>query len=60
MECWVDFGADGASALLGSKSGVAVQLKAKFPLIISWHCFNHRLELAVSDAVKSCTQINHF
>ena len=59
-EYWVGLGVDGASVMLGSKSGVATQLKAKFPLIVSWHCFNHRLELAVSDAVKCCTQINHF
>jgi len=26
----------------------------------SWHCFNHHLELALSDAVKCCTQVNHF
>jgi len=40
-EYWMGFGADGASVVFGSKSGVAAQLKAKFPLIISWHCFNH-------------------
>ena len=29
-------------------------------MIVSWHCFNHRLELAVSDAVKACTEVNTF
>jgi len=27
---------------------------------VTWHCFNHMLELAVSDATKSTTQVNHF
>lgn len=57
---WVGFGCDGASVMMGSKAGVAVRLKSQFPLLISWHCFNHRLELAVGDAVKCCTEINHF
>ena len=28
--------------------------------MIPWHCLNHRLELGVDDAVKSCTALNHF
>lgn len=59
-EYWIGLGVDGASVMLGGKSGVATQLKAMFPCIVAWHCFNHRLELAVSDAVKSCSEINHF
>ena len=59
-ECWFGLGTDGASVMLGSKSEVAAQLKALFPKIISWHCFNHRLELSVHDAIKSCVEINHF
>ena len=59
-KCWFGLGTDGASIMLGSKSGVAAQLKALFPKIISWHCFNHRLELSVHDAIKSCVEINHF
>jgi hypothetical protein len=57
---WIGLGTDGASVMLGIKSGVAAKLTISFPRLISWHCFNHRLELAVSDAVKSCTEINHF
>ena len=57
---WLGLGIDGAAVMTGSKSGVATQLKSRFPLLISWHCFDHRLELAVYDAVKSCTEINHF
>jgi hypothetical protein len=58
VEHWIGLAVDGASVMLGNKSGVATQLKAKFPLLLSWHCFNHRLELAVSDAVKCCVAIN--
>ena len=46
--------------MMGGKSGVAARLKSQFPLLISWHCFNHRLELSVGDAVKCCTEVNHF
>ena len=57
-ECFIGFASDGASVMLGKKSGVATRLKARFPQLMTWHCLNHRLELAVNDAVKSCTQIN--
>eukprot|EP00794_Sanderia_malayensis_P019804 gene19804-21744_t len=47
------FTCDGASVMLGVKSDVGKRLKDQFPAIVIWHCMNHRLELAVSDAVKS-------
>ena len=43
---------DGASVMLGRKSGVASRLQAIFPNITVWHCSAHRLELAVADVVK--------
>jgi 3-dehydroquinate dehydratase len=43
---------DGAAVMFGSRGGVKKLLKEKFPSIILWHCANHRLELAVHDAVK--------
>ena len=49
----VAFCSDGASVMLGKDSGVATKLKAKFPGIVTWHCLNHRLELCVSDGIKS-------
>jgi len=58
--CWVGFGSDGASVMVGCTSGVCVRLQNKFPHIIGWHCVNHRLELSVHDAVKLCTAENHF
>ncbi len=57
---WLGLGTDGASVMLGKRGGLCTKLKEKFPNLISWHCFNHRLELAVHDAVKACTEINHF
>lgn len=50
---------DGASVMLGKNSGVLIRLKEMFPNIVLWHCMCHRIELAVGDAVKSVTQINH-
>ncbi|XP_022170490.1 E3 SUMO-protein ligase KIAA1586-like, partial [Myzus persicae] len=60
VEHWVSFVTDGASVLLGKKNGVAVRLKEKYPLIFSWHCLNHLLELAVGDTLKEITATNHF
>ena len=57
---WVGLGTDGASVMVGSKSGLAARLKANFPQLVSWHCFNHRLELSVNDAIKCCNEVNHF
>ena len=56
----IAFTSDGASVMLGKKSGVAKRLSDRYPNIIIWHCLNHRLELAVSDAVKDIGGINHF
>uniref|UniRef100_A0A8C9X006 HAT C-terminal dimerisation domain-containing protein n=1 Tax=Sander lucioperca TaxID=283035 RepID=A0A8C9X006_SANLU len=51
---------DGASVMLGRKSGVATRLKTRFPNIMVWHCSAHRLELAVGDVMKEMGAINHF
>ncbi|GAA6094967.1 E3 SUMO-protein ligase KIAA1586-like [Tachysurus ichikawai] len=48
---WVSFVSDGASVMLGKNSGVATRLTARYPNLFTWHCMNHRLGLAVSDAV---------
>ncbi len=58
--CWIGLGVDGASVMLGIKGGLAARLKLMYPRLISWHCFNHRLELSVNDAIKACSEINHF
>ena len=51
---------DGASVMLGRKSGVAVRLQSLFPNLVVWHCAAHRLELAVGDVVKEMAAVNHF
>ncbi|KAG7171321.1 General transcription factor IIH subunit 1-like [Homarus americanus] len=56
----VAFASDGASIMLGVKSGVATILKEHYPDVIIWHCLNHRLELAVGDSVTEVHGVNHF
>ncbi|XP_025190416.1 E3 SUMO-protein ligase KIAA1586-like [Melanaphis sacchari] len=56
----VGFVSDGASNMLGRKAGVGVLLQKIFPDLIIWHCYNHRLELAVSDTIKEVQGLNHF
>ena len=60
MRNLVAISTDGASVMLGRKCGVATTLARKFPNIITWHCLNHRLELAVSDAIRENKAVNHF
>ncbi|KAJ4922910.1 hypothetical protein JOQ06_022583 [Pogonophryne albipinna] len=50
-EILIGFCSDGASVMLGVKSGVGKLLQDDFPGIILWHCLNHRLELAVYQAL---------
>ena len=56
----VAFASDGASVMVGRESGVATKLKDLFPHLKTWHCLNHRLELAVGDAVSETQGMNHF
>uniref|UniRef100_H2ZRS2 HAT C-terminal dimerisation domain-containing protein n=1 Tax=Latimeria chalumnae TaxID=7897 RepID=H2ZRS2_LATCH len=60
QENWVSFVSDGASVMLGRNSGVATRLCLKYPQLFTWHCTNHRLELAVADAIDEVTTVNHF
>ena len=57
---FIAFASDGASVMTGKKSGVAAQLMQKFPNLIAWQCLNHRLELAVGDAVDETQGTSHF
>ena len=54
------FASDGASNMTRKISGIARRLQDLFPNIILWHCANHRLELAVGDAIKDADGINNF
>ncbi|KAK9693494.1 protein of unknown function (DUF4371) [Popillia japonica] len=56
----VAFACDGASVMLGKKSGVVEKLLQEFPNIVPWHCMNHRIELAVSDSISDVGAVNHF
>jgi hypothetical protein len=56
----VSVACDGAAVTFGSRGGVKKLLKEKFLSIIVWHCANHRLELAIHDAVKTISGINRF
>ncbi|CAM4409992.1 unnamed protein product [Lepidochelys kempii] len=54
------FCSDGASTMLGHKSGVATKLIQDFPNVIIWHCLNHWLQLALDDAINDINEISHF
>lgn len=56
----IAFCSDGASVMLGSKSGVATRVLKDFPNIIIWHCLNHRLQLVLDDSISDISEINHF
>lgn len=58
--CLAGLSTDMVSVKLGHKAGLTAKEPQLFPKVIGWHCFNHRLELSLGDAVKSCTEINHF
>ena len=60
QELFIGFCSDGASVMQGTESGVGKSLKDKFPDMILWHCLNHRLELAVGDALESISGTNDF
>ena len=51
------FSSNGASVMLGRRSGVGIRLKKDFPDIILWHCLNHGLQ---DDSVTDIKQVNLF
>lgn len=57
---WLSIATDGCSTMLGRCNGLIVKLQETYPDLLSWHCSAHRLELAVSDALKEVTATNHF
>ena len=58
QEVFTGFCSDGTSVMLGTKSGVGKLLKDEFPDIVLWHCLNHRLELAVGNALDATSGTN--
>ncbi|XP_067682730.1 E3 SUMO-protein ligase KIAA1586-like [Haliotis asinina] len=51
------FASDGPAVMTGKRNDVVAQLKRDNPALIDVHCVNHRLQLAVSSAFKSVTEI---
>ena len=52
FEKCLGFGSDGASVMVGHKTGVATRMKAVNPFTVSIHCAAHRLALVSSQAAK--------
>ena len=55
---WIEVCSDGASMMVGSKTGVLTQLKAEFLRLLLWHCMCQRIELAVGDAIDRISAVN--
>lgn len=53
------FALDGTSVMTGSKSGVATRLMEQYLHLALWHYVDHRLVLAVGDAVDEVSGLNH-
>lgn len=49
---------DGASNMMGRKSGVATQIQGIQPKAITTHCHGHSLSLAVKDLTSSCAVLS--
>ena len=58
-ENWIGVCSDGASVMLGKKSGVLERLCSKYPRLVKWHCLCHRIELGVSDTVDTVPGLKH-
>ena len=48
----VGFCCDGANVMVGKKCGVSALLKGLQPSVVVVHCFAHRLQLSLKDAIK--------
>lgn len=55
----VAFGSDGAAVMLGHKDGVAGRLLALNPILVAFHCVNHRGALGVENAAEECPYITN-
>jgi hypothetical protein len=56
----IGFCSDSASFMTLEHRGVASLLKADYPLVNSFHCMTHLLELAVKDSTESMKSATHF
>ena len=51
---------DGASVMMGNKTGVATRFKDVFPWVIPVHCVAHKLELGILDGIKGILYLDNF
>ena len=51
-ECLISLGTDGASTMVGKRSGVTTRFKNVNPFILSTHCASHRLAIVSSQAAN--------
>ena len=49
----VGLNVDGASVNMGKHEGLAAKFRELAPWLVTVHCFNHRVELAIKDAFKT-------
>lgn len=56
----IGFGSDGASVMVGGRSGVATRLKSHNPSIVSVHCVAHRLALSAAQAADNVPYLKKF
>ena len=59
MTRFTGFTSDGASVMLGKKTGVAARLKQVNPVLLNVHCICHRLALACTDSNESLSYIKN-
>lgn len=57
LGCFTGLTSDGASVMVGKRSGVAARLKQVNPTLINVHCICHRLALACTDSNESLSNI---
>lgn len=51
---------DGASIILGKKSGVTIRLREDVPTLVRVHCAAHRCALATSQASRAIPQLTNY
>lgn len=56
----IGFCSDGASVMLGRKSGVSSTILQQFPGVSICHCLAHRIQLTLDDVIKEVNEVNNF
>lgn len=59
LTCFTGFSSDGASVMVGKRTGVATRLKQVNPVLLNVHCICHRLALACTDSNESLDYIKN-